>query len=117
MPRSSTDDPEEVTQGSQVEVEDGSEVWFSKEAFRFQLAMAPSDEVRPKTSTGIKVENCWRDWTAVLWIRIQIGSIQHFVDPNPYLEYGSESTQVKKDKLGRRFKMEDKNSPFIDPFN
>ena len=34
------------------------------------------------------------------WIRIQIGSVfSKFVEPDPYFEYGSGSTQVKKDRL------------------
>ena len=34
------------------------------------------------------------------WIWIQIGSVfSNFVEPDPYFEYGSGSTQVKKDRL------------------
>ena len=36
----------------------------------------------------------------MLWIRIQIGYVlSDFMDPNPYSEYGSQSTQLKIGKV------------------
>jgi hypothetical protein len=54
--RSGTEDPEEVAQGSQVEIADGTELWFTKEAFRYKLTLSADDEeIRPMASTGVKV--------------------------------------------------------------
>ena len=56
--------------------------------------MNMAGEFTCKNSVTGKGKNKYDVWTPVLWIRIQIGSVfSSFVDPGPYSDYRSGSTQ------------------------